>query len=657
MGGDARRGLLGSGMKIAIFGLTVSSSWGNGHATLWRGLIRALTRRGHQVVFFEQDVPYYANARDVLALPAPSQLLLYSDWASVRSRATEVLRDADLAIVTSYCPDAQSATDAVLDAPRPRKAFYDLDTPITLATLEDGRPVPYLPRQGLGAFDFVLSFTGGGAIGALRSHLGARRVETLYGHVDPDTHHEVSTRPGYLSDLSYLGTYASDRQRALECLFIEPARQRPHKRFVIGGAQYPSDFPWTDNVFFVRHLPPIEHAAFFSSSRLTLNITRSAMAARGYCPSGRLFEAAACGTPVLTDAWEGLDLFFTPGREVLLARHGDDVLDALERSDEDLIRIGRSARERVLDEHTSLHRAIELERIVERAHHSETPSQAEGGATWGIVPAAGLGSRIQPLAFSKELLPVGSRLDGPTERPRAVSEYLLDRMVAAGASKVCFVIAPGKGDILGYFGASLNGADFCYVVQESPAGLCDALFRAAPFIQPKDHVLVGLPDTLWFPENGLAKLANNDLSFLLFPVADPSAFDVVITNDDDSIREIQVKPTDPSGNWVWGAFKSPGHVFHELHDLWQARGRQDEFVGTLVNAYLARGGRAIGVRGGEAYVDVGTLNGFREASRLLLGRVPPSASASSRPAYERRFSAPSGPPTTPTFAMSLETKT
>jgi dTDP-glucose pyrophosphorylase len=239
---------------------------------------------------------------------------------------------------------------------------------------------------------------------------------------------------------------------------------------------------------------------------------------------------------------------------------------------------------------------------------------------WGIIPAAGMGTRIQPLAFSKELLPVGSRLEGDTERPRAVSEYLIERMVLAGATKLCFVISPGKGDILGYYGGQIGGADICYVVQPQAGGLCDAIFRARPFVHPSEPVVVGLPDTIWFPEDGLSRLPDERLSFLLFPVAHPEYFDAVVTDGAGRVREIQVKQNDARSNWIWGAFKMPGHVFHDLYGLWREPERRDEYIGTLVNAYLARGGEAWGIPAGEAYSDVGTLHGYREATRLLAQR-------------------------------------
>ncbi|MBI1912739.1 MAG: nucleotidyltransferase family protein [Deltaproteobacteria bacterium] len=236
---------------------------------------------------------------------------------------------------------------------------------------------------------------------------------------------------------------------------------------------------------------------------------------------------------------------------------------------------------------------------------------------WGIIPAAGAGSRIQPLAFSKELLPVGSRLDGERERPRAVSEYLVERMIIGGATKICFVISPGKSDIMEYYGNGVGKADICYVVQPQPSGLCDSIFRAASLVRPDEFVMVGLPDTVWFPEDGFSSLGFEGLSFLLFPVDSPQYFDSVVQDDAGRVLEIQVKSEKAISNWVWGAFKLSGVVFRQLYELWIERGRADEYVGTLVNEYIRKGGHAVGVRAGESYVDVGTLHGYREAIRLL----------------------------------------
>jgi dTDP-glucose pyrophosphorylase len=241
---------------------------------------------------------------------------------------------------------------------------------------------------------------------------------------------------------------------------------------------------------------------------------------------------------------------------------------------------------------------------------------------WGIVPAAGIGSRIQPLAFSKELLPVGSRLDRDTgsERPRAVSEYLVERMIRGGADKLCFVISPGKSDIVEYFGGALEQTSICYAVQPHPDGLCDAIFRALPLIRPDEYVLVGLPDTVWFPEDALNTLDHHGLSFLLFPVEHPELFDAVMTDEQGRVVEIQVKQEGARSSWIWGAFKLRGDVLFELFELWCQREPRDPYFGTLVNAYLEQGGSATAVCAGEAYVDVGTIDGYRQAIDLLMRR-------------------------------------
>ena len=242
---------------------------------------------------------------------------------------------------------------------------------------------------------------------------------------------------------------------------------------------------------------------------------------------------------------------------------------------------------------------------------------------WGIIPAAGNGTRIQPLAFSKELLPVGSRTEADgSERPKAVSEYLVERMVEGGATKICFVISPTKSDIVRYYGGGIGRVDTAFVVQPQAAGLCDAIFRACPLIPADEEVVIGLPDTIWFPSDGLAKLPRGKLAFLLFPVERPELFDAVVTDGAGRVEEIEVKRPGARSNWVWGAFRMPGGVFHELHRLWCRPERQDEYMGTLVNAWLAQGNEAVGVRAGEAYVDVGTLGGYRSAIGLLSGAQP-----------------------------------
>lgn len=346
-------------MRIVIFGLTVSSSWGNGHATLWRGLCNALAAGGHGVTFFEKDVPYYRAHRDLIEAKGYA-LHLYSDWFDVKATACAAIANCDVAIVTSYCPDARAVSDLILQFPKVCSVFYDLDTPITLNVLGQQGSVDYIPAYGLEPFDLVLSYTGGKALTELSRQLGAKRVAPLYGSVDPVAHHRVQPDPRFVSDFSYLGTYAADRQAQVEELFVKPACELRQRKFCIGGAMYPPDFPWAANILFVRHVPPPEHPAFYSSSALTLNVTRTTMAEMGYCPSGRLFEAAACGTPIVSDWWEGLDNFFEPGREILIARTSNDVIQALNHDPDELRSLSLASQQRALDEHTGSHRASEL---------------------------------------------------------------------------------------------------------------------------------------------------------------------------------------------------------------------------------------------------------------------------------------------------------
>ncbi|HEY0481375.1 MAG TPA: glycosyltransferase [Kofleriaceae bacterium] len=358
-------------MRIVIFGLSVSSAWGNGHATLWRSLISALDAAGNHVVFFERDVPYYRAHRDLDQLGGTARLRLYSSWDEVSDEARRALADCDAAIITSYCPDARPAAELVL-ASRGIRVFYDLDTPVTLSRLDAGEDVPYVPAGGLGEFDLVLSYTGGAALERLRDRLGARRVAPLYGSVDPLRHYPVAARAQWRAACSYLGTWSEDRQHALETLFLEPARRRS-ERFLIGGPKYPAETSWPANVARVEHVAPPEHPAFYCSSPLTISVTRAPMVALGFCPSGRLFEAAACGVPVLSDPWPGLDTFFTPGDDILVADSTDDALDAIELPRDTLARIGRRARARVLEAHSSTRRAAELIDLLET-----TPPHAIG---------------------------------------------------------------------------------------------------------------------------------------------------------------------------------------------------------------------------------------------------------------------------------------
>jgi spore maturation protein CgeB len=363
-------------MKLVVFGLAMSSSWGNGHATLWRGLAKALVRRGHDFVFFEKDVPYYAMHRDFAELPG-GQLIFYRDWKEVLPLAQKHLSDADVGMVTSYCPDGIPFTELMLESKTGLKTFYDLDTPVTLAELSAGRATTYIGPRGLRDFDLVLSYTGGAALQQLKDRLGASHVAPLYGSVDPEVHRRVGPSEAYRADLSYLGTYAEDRQEILNTLLIETARRLPAQRFLIGGSQYPDQFPWTETIYFVQHVPPPEHPGFYSSSRLTLNVTRGVMARMGYCPSGRLFEAAACGTPILSDWWEGLEQFFEPGREILVAQTTNDAVEALQLSSEEMKRIATAAQERALAEHSADCRVVSLENLLESVMGRETATMME----------------------------------------------------------------------------------------------------------------------------------------------------------------------------------------------------------------------------------------------------------------------------------------
>jgi len=331
---------------------------------LWRGLCSALHQRGHRVVFLERDVPYYAAHRDCFELPG-GDLILYESWPEALAAARPHLSDCDVAMVTSYCPDAIAATDLVLGSRAPVRCFYDLDSPITLDRLKRGEPVEYVGQRGLADFDLVLSYAGGPALHGLQEWLGAKIVAPLFGSVDPAVHHPADPAGRYRADLSYLGTHAPDRLQTLRALLAEPARLFPERRFVIGGASYDSSFPWQPNIFLIPHVPSADHPAFYCSSRLTLNVTRGPMAEMGFCPCGRLFEAAACGAAILTDEWPGLEMFFEPGREILVAGETRDAIAAMQTPPAELVRIGERARERTLAEHTASVRARQLEEILE----------------------------------------------------------------------------------------------------------------------------------------------------------------------------------------------------------------------------------------------------------------------------------------------------
>jgi spore maturation protein CgeB len=359
-------------MKITVFGLTLSSSWGNGHATPYRAIIRALARLGHQVHFFEKDVPYYSSRRDFDSCDY-CELTLYSDWANVRSRALSAAADSDVVITASFLPEGRLINDEILDLDRPLRVFYDLDTPVTLNGLGHGT-VEYLDAGQIPEFDLVLSFTGGKALAALEHEYRARMVRPLYGCVDPDDYSRVAPTEKFRCDLSYMGTYSSDRQAKVDELLLEPSRRHPEKLFLLAGSLYPWNWEWPENVRRMEHVAPADHSSFYSSSRLTLNITRGEMAANGWCPSGRFFEAAACGTPLITDRWEGLDSFFDPQSQLRVVTSAEDVEAALSSPDDELQAMAARARQRTLDEHTGDVRARQLLKYIDEARSGAAAS-------------------------------------------------------------------------------------------------------------------------------------------------------------------------------------------------------------------------------------------------------------------------------------------
>ena len=348
-------------MKIVFLGLSITSSWGNGHATNYRALVRALVDRGHDVLFLERDVPWYAARRD---LPAPpwGTTALYGSLDELRRRFADDVQNADLVVVGSYVPEGMAVAEWVLDASGGAVAFWDIDTPITVAKLDAGDD-EYLTPALVPRFDLYLSFTGGPLLRRIEREFGARRAVPFYCMADPDAYRPLREDAQWL--IGYLGTYSEDRQRSLDSLLVESARRLHAERFVVAGPQYPPAIDWPPNVERIEHLAPTEHPRFYARQRFTLNVTRAAMVRSGWSPSVRLFEAAACATPVISDWWEGLDRFFRPGAEILVARSANDVVELTQTlTPDDARRIGSAARERVLAEHTPTRRAEALEENV-----------------------------------------------------------------------------------------------------------------------------------------------------------------------------------------------------------------------------------------------------------------------------------------------------
>lgn len=345
-------------LDIVILGLSITSSWGNGHATTYRGLVAELDRRGHRVLFLERDVPWYADHRD-LARPPYGRTALYGSLDELKSCFAAAVQRADTVIVGSYVPDGVAVGEWVIETAGGMTAFYDIDTPVTLARLERD-DCDYLTPALIPRYDLYLSFTGGPTLQRLEQAYGAPRARPLYCSVDPSQYYSEARPVEY--DLGYMGTYSPDRQPPLQRLLIEPARRWPDGRFLVAGPQYPETIDWPENVARTDHLPPSAHRRFYNTQRFTLNVTRADMARVGYAPSVRLFEAAACGTPIVSDYWAGLDTLFVPGEEILVSRSAADTLHYLqEMSEATRRRVGERAKARVLAEHTNAHRAEALE--------------------------------------------------------------------------------------------------------------------------------------------------------------------------------------------------------------------------------------------------------------------------------------------------------
>jgi spore maturation protein CgeB len=354
-------------MKLAVLGLSLSSSWGNGHATTYRALLKAFAERGHDVLFLERDVPWYAAHRDLE--PDFCRLAFYDDLADLECWRSEI-EAADAVIVGSYVPEGVAVGDWALAAARGVTAFYDIDTPVTLANLANGE-LSYLSPRQIPRYDLYLSFTGGPTLDHIERAYGSPAARALYCSVDADLYRPIETPKRW--DLSYLGTYSPDRQPILERLLLEPARAAPHLRFCVAGPQYPDDIAWPANVERINHVGPADHPAFYGASRFTLNVTRADMSAAGYSPSVRLFEAAACEAPIISDIWDGIETLFEPDHEIVLTRDGQTVLSALAAPPALPHRIGRAARQRILGAHTARHRALELEALLRQASSARSP--------------------------------------------------------------------------------------------------------------------------------------------------------------------------------------------------------------------------------------------------------------------------------------------
>ncbi len=361
-------------LRVVVLGLSLSSSWGNGHATTYRALLKAFSERGHDVLFLEREVPWYAEHRD-LGDPGFCRLEFYRDLTEL-GRWRDAIADADAVIVGSYVPEGVAAGALVQRTARGVTAFYDIDTPVTLAKLARGDE-EYLAAGQIPGYDLYLSFTGGPTLDRLMDQYGSPAARVLYCSVDAEVYYPLGLPHRW--DLSYLGTYSADRQPKLERLLLEPARRAPQLRFAVAGPQYPEGICWPDNVERLEHVPPCSHPEFYAMSRFTLNVTRDDMVQAGYSPSVRLFEAGACGTPILSDIWAGIDEIFIPGEDIMLVREAEDVLHMLlETPESRRLALAAGVQRRVCSYHTAAHRAAELEGYLRR--YSSDLEQAEGGS-------------------------------------------------------------------------------------------------------------------------------------------------------------------------------------------------------------------------------------------------------------------------------------
>ncbi len=363
-------------MKVVIYGLTITSSWGNGHATTYRSLCKALARRGHTVHFIEKDVDWYRDHRD-LPCPAFCSVRLYEHWRESAASLLEISKDADVIVVGSYFPDAIEATYALLHAGYGPVLFYDIDTPVTLAQLRTHGRTEYLEASLIPHYQAYLSFSGGPSLRVLEKEFGSPHAVGFYCSVDPDVYRPVPASEKYRCDLSYLGTFAADRQVKLMQYLNRAAGLLPGARFIVAGPQYPKDTRWAGNVRHIDHVAPPEHPAFYCSGRFTLNLTRDDMVTAGYSPSVRLFEASACGAAIVSDPWNGMDDFLSPGTEILLPRDEYEVVEILRHMPEhEARRIGNAARARILEQHTADHRAMQFEEVVEQCTAIAVPQRA-----------------------------------------------------------------------------------------------------------------------------------------------------------------------------------------------------------------------------------------------------------------------------------------